>query len=172
MPADLTSIARAVSYGVAGLTLLAAWRVVTGRNLFHSALALGLALVGVAALYLSLAADFLAVIQVLIYVGAVLTLIAFAIMLTTGFGDTTIPQANQQRLTTGAVTLCLWVALVRWTAHVPWGELQQPIPRVAVSTIGQALVGPYLLPFECISVIFVACLVGAIAIAAQKRSRP
>ena len=172
MHPDLTTIARAVSYGVAGITLLAAWRVVTGRNLFHSALALGLALVGVAAIYLSVAADVVAVIQILIYVGAVLTLIAFAIMLTTGFGDPTIPQANQQRLATGAITVCLWVALVRWTVHVPWEQFQQPIPRVAVSAIGRELVEPYLLPFELISVIFVACLVGAIAIAAQTRSRP
>lgn len=172
MSADLSAIARLVMYGLAGLTLLAAWRVVTGRNLFHSALALGLALVGVAGLYLGLAADFLAVTQVLIYVGAVLTLIVFAIMLTTGFGDPTIPQANQQRAAAAAIALGLWVMLVQWIWMVPWAQWHQPIPRATVAALGRELLLPYALPFELISVIFVACLVGAIAIAASPPRHP
>ena len=168
MATDLTSIARLVMYGLAGMTLLAAWRVVTGRNLFHSALALGLALVGVAGLYLGLAADFLAVSQVLIYVGAVLTLIVFAVMLTTGFGDPAIPQANQQRAAAAAVALGLWCVLVKWICMVPWAQFHQPVPRVTVAALGRELLLPYALPFELISVIFVASLVGAIAIAADK----
>ena len=166
----MAHIARCVSYGIAGLTLLAAWRVVTGRNLFHSALALGLTLVGVAGLYLGLAADFLAVIQVLIYVGAVLTLIVFAIMLTTGFGDPAIPQANRQRAAAALTTLAVWIMLVKWIRAIPWQPWPQPIPRVSVAALGQALLVPYAVPFELISVMFVACLVGAIAIAAQKRN--
>ena len=67
MHTDLAFIARLVSYGIAAITVLAAWRVVTGRNLFHSALALGLTLLGVAGIYLGLAADLLAVIQVFVY---------------------------------------------------------------------------------------------------------
>lgn len=168
MSTDLASIARIVAYGIAAITILAAWRVVTGRNLFHSALALGLSLIGVAGIYLGLGADFLAVIQVLIYVGAVLTLIAFAIMLTTGFGDPAIPQANRQRGMAAVVAVLCWLGLVRWTLAVPWAA--QPLPRLSVEALGRQLLIPYLLPFELISVIFVACLVGAIAIAVARRN--
>ena len=168
MSTDLASIARIVSYGIAVVTVLAAWRVVTGRNLFHSALALGLALIGVAGIYLGMAADFLAVIQVLIYVGAVLTLIAFAIMLTTGFGDPTIPQANRQRGLAAVVAGLCWLGLARWTLAVPWAG--EPLPRLSVEALGRQLLIAYLLPFELISIIFVACLVGAIAIAVTKRN--
>ena len=165
----MATAARIVTYLVTVITLLAAWRVVTGRNLFHSALALGLALLGVAGLYLGLAADFLAVTQILIYVGAVLTLIAFAIMLTTGFGDPTIRQANQQRAPAALVTLAIWVTLAKWTLAVPWEAQTHTIPRVPVAALGRQLVLPYALPFELISVMFVACLVGAMAIAVHKK---
>ena len=161
--------ARVMSYVIAAITLLAAWRVVTGRNLFHSALALGLSLIGVAGLYLGLAADFLAVIQMLVYVGAVLTLIVFAIMLTTGFGDPAIPQANRQRAAAAVSALAVWILLVKTISAVAWQPWFEPIPRVSVAALGRALLVPYAVPFELISVIFVASLVGAIAIAAQKR---
>jgi len=169
MTPDLTQWLPWVNYGCAVLAVVAGLRVVTGRQLFHSALALGLSLLSVAGLYFVVAADFLAVAQILIYVGAILTLIAFAIMLTTGFGDPTIPQANRQRLPAALITLAVWILLVRVTVAIPWDQLAAPQPRVPVATVGRTLVTSYLLPFELISILFVACLIGAIAISAQRR---
>lgn len=169
MSADAANATRLLAYGLAGITVVAAWRVVTGRNLFHSALALGLTLLGVAGLYLTLAADFLAVTQVLIYVGAVLTLIVFAVMLTAGFGDPTVRQANRQRLLAAIVAASLWVVFVKAILLVPWHTWAEALPRVPVAALGRDLLIPYLVPFELMSVVFVACLIGAIAIAAQRR---
>src|SRR3989338_1014682 len=72
----------ATFYPIACLTLLSALLVGTSRNIFHSAIYLALTLIGVASVYLYLDAEFLAIIQVLIYVGAIVTLFIFTIMLT------------------------------------------------------------------------------------------
>ena len=80
-------LARAVFYGFAALTLAGAWVSVSARNLFRAAIGLAAALFGVAVLYLFLRAEFLAVTQLLIYVGAILTLLIFGVMLTARIAD-------------------------------------------------------------------------------------
>jgi len=101
-------------------------------------------------------------------VGAVLTLIVFAIMLTTGFGDPTMRQANRQRLLAAVVAGALWTVFVKAILILPWRDRPELLPRVPVAALGHDLLIPYLIPFELISVIFMACLVGAIAIAAPR----
>ena len=86
-----------IFYAIAGIIILFALLSVTLRNIFHSALSLIAALLGVAAVYIYLDAEFLALLQALIYVGAIMTLIIFGIMLTLKISDKGLRQHNRQK---------------------------------------------------------------------------
>ena len=165
----LVILAKVAVYAVLFLSLAAALGVVLARNIFHSALCLVAALLGIAALYLSLQAEFIAVVQVLLYVGAVMTLVIFAIMLTHRIGDQTIPQTNQQSLP-AFLALVGFVFLVgslllktNWVALA--GGVSLTAPPVDTLALGQALLGEYVFPFEAVSVVLIGALVGAVVIA-------
>lgn len=157
-------------YGVLLLSLGAALGAVLFPNIFHSALSLVGTLVGIAILYLALEAEFIAVVQILLYVGAVATLIIFAIMLTHRIGDPAIRQTNRQSvpafLTLLALTVLIGSLLLKtdWTA-VTGGNLLQPYTRVDALALGQALLGEYVFPFEAVSIVLIGGLIGAVVIA-------
>jgi len=160
-----------VAYGLCGALILvgAAW-VVTLSNLFRAALSLGLVLLGVAALFIVLEAEFLALVQILVYVGAILTLVVFAIMLTAKLQGSTEAASSRQRLPAAAASLGLFVVLASATQGAvvagPSGA------SVSVSAIGRELVTTMVLPFEVVSLVFVAAMVGAIVLASPKGHRP
>lgn len=141
------------------------------KNLFRAALSLGLVLLGVAGLFLVLEAEFLALAQILVYVGAILILLIFAVMLTaTAKGDAlSLPAAR--RLSAAAMCTALFAILV--TVCGPIVSLApEPTPAVPLTQVGQELVTTLVLPFELISVVFVAAIVGAVAVAATKTRTP
>jgi len=143
----------------------AVW-VVSLRNLFRAALSLGLVLVGVAGLFLTLGAEFLAFVQILIYVGAVLTLVVFAIMLTSRATSAEPADVSRYRLPAVIVSGALFGLLLSVTSTLRPPALPGASEgAVTVSALGQALVTTFVLPFEVISVLFVAAMVGAIAVA-------
>ncbi len=149
-------------------TLGAALMVVTSRNVFHSALFLVASFVGVAGLYILLEAEFLAVVQILVYVGAIATLIVFAIMLSRGGMRDTERSLNEQWpiVVVGALVLFIMLAFVG--SQVTWPvDLAEPGSDVLVR-LGQAFVGPAVIPFEVASVLLVVALIGAIIIAREK----
>ena len=150
---------------LAGLILVGAVWVVTLRNLFRAALSLGLVLLGVAGLFLLLEAEFLAFAQILVYVGAVLTLIIFAVMLTAKLQGTTSP-ASRQQIPAAAVSVGLFTVLASATQPLVWPAADSS----AAVSLGQQLVTTLVLPFEVISLVFVAAAVGAIALAASGQS--
>jgi NADH-quinone oxidoreductase subunit J len=156
---------------LAALILIGAVWVVFLRNLFRAALSLGLVLVGVAGLFLLLEAEFLAFVQILVYVGAILTLVVYAVMLTArlqGSADTPASrQSGPAALAAGGLFIILTLATqpLLWP-HATTGE------AVPLRVLGQELVTTLVLPFEVISLVFVAAMVGAIAIAAIRRSPP
>ena len=157
--------------GTAVLTVFiitsAIW-VVTLKNLFRAALSLGLVLIGVAVVFLSLGAEFLAFVQILVYVGAILTLIVFAVMLTSKLQTSEEP-ASRGRFPAAAASAATFALLTWATASVPWRSLPETAaPDLA--QLGQQLVTNWVLPFEVISLVFVAVVVGAIAIAAPHSS--
>ena len=157
-------------YGFAALVLVSAVWVVTLRNLFRAALSLGLVLLGVAGLFILLEAEFLAFVQILVYVGAILTLVVFAIMLTARLQIDVAAPARRQPIPAAAVSLSLFITLVSVTHSLPWPTA--PLAHaVSLATLGQQLVTTLVLPFEVISLVFVAALVGAIALAAQPTQR-
>lgn len=160
----ISLIAKSGIYIAFAFTLFAALAAVTLRNIFHSALALAFALIGVAAVYFVLHAEFLAAAQILLYVGAIMTLIIFAVMLTSRMGDETIPTSNRWRLPVLIAILFLLLFLVRIIGKTPW-HLKESLSTIGTIELGTQLMGPYVLPFELISVVLVAALIGAIVIA-------
>lgn len=160
-----------VGFGLFALiTLVSAVWVVSLRNLFRAALSLGITLVGVAGLFLLLGAEFLAFVQILVYVGAILTLIVFAIMLTNRpQQNAAVPGGSDRRLPAALVSLALFAVLAAATRPVVW-----PSPAattVSLADLGQQLVTTLVLPFEVISLVFVAAAVGAIVLATDRRKR-
>ena len=156
-----------VTVGLAAVVLLGAAWVVTLRNLFRAALSLGLILLGVAGLFVVLEAEFLAFVQVLVYVGAILTLVVFAIMVTAKLDPPRAVAMSRHRWPAAAASLGLFVVLVTATRSLLAGlsPAAEPVP---LAVVGQQLVTTLVLPFEVISLVFVAAVAGAIAIATPK----
>lgn len=156
-------IARVGFYAATLVTLAAAVMVVTLKNIFHCALALILTLLGVAVIYLSLKAEFLAVIQILLYVGAIMTLVIYAIMLTSRIGDRTIPQTNRQSVISFAVLILFNVFFIGSVLKSAWKISQASLAAtIDAQSLGVSLMTEYVFPFEIISVVLIVALVGAI----------
>jgi NADH-quinone oxidoreductase subunit J len=162
----------AIAFGVlAALVLVSAVWVVMLRNLFRAALSLGLVLLGVAGLFILLEAEFLAFVQILVYVGAILTLVVFAIMLTAKLHASSGSPASRQTVPAAVASLGLFAALASTTQSLMWPNA--PLAdAVSLTTLGQQLVTTLVLPFEVISLVFVAAMVGAIAIVANHHPHP
>ena len=159
---------------VGAVTLVAALSVVTSRNLIHSALWLILALFGVAIFYVLLNAGFFAVVQVVIYIGAIAILFIFAAMLTRRVMQDTGPQSNSNWWVGALIALLLLAGLAfilfNWQGFAtPESDLANQSGRL--SQLGLALVSPdqYLLPFELASVLLVAAMIGAIFVSGEKK---
>jgi NADH-quinone oxidoreductase subunit J len=140
--------------------------VVTSRNIVHAALYLVVALASVAAIYLLLAAPFVAFVQVIIYVGAIVVLILFGIMLTRApVGRRVLDNSLRARIGAlvvgGGVFAMLTVFLVRAFG----GERIANRAGTATAALGNSIFRNFVLPFEAVSVLLLAALVGAIVLA-------
>ena len=147
------------------VALASAVLVVTLDNLFRAALSLGLTLLAVAGLFFLLEAEFLGWAQVLVYVGAILTLVVFAIMLTTRTQSPGASPRPRQHLPAAVATTALFGLLLTVTASMPSSMAPE---AVRLEDLGRELVTTLALPFEVIGVLFVAAMVGAIVVAVSK----
>lgn len=159
---------------VATVTLGAALMVVTTRNLVHAALWLILALFGVAVVFVLLNAGFFAVVQVVIYIGAIAILMIFAIMLTRRVMQDVGPQFNRGWWMSALIALLFFGSLV-WMLS-SWNGFTTSLPAIPegvdpLAQLGQALVSPnaYVVPFEVASVLLLGALIGSIVIAWERR---
>jgi len=153
-------------YVIMALSVIAALGVVTLRSLFHAAIALVFVLLGIAGIFLALHADFLAMVQILVYVGAVMTLVIFAVMLTERLGDKTIPQHNQQSWPALLGVVAFIAILSRIILSTPWPiKAQNAEATIDAMRLGEILMGPFVFPFEVISIVLIAALIGSIVIA-------
>ena len=143
------------------LTLGSACMVVLNEKLIYSAIALLFTLFGVAALYVFLWADFLAGVQVMIYVGGILVLIIFGIMLTNRITSVNISHTSVQKGMGGMVVLGILSVLGIMIFNTPWLQSDFVEPAQTTSTIGTLLMMDYLLPFEVASLLLLAALMGA-----------
>jgi NADH-quinone oxidoreductase subunit J len=152
------------------LTIVGAAAALTLRNLVHCVLALMLAFVGLAGLYLQLDAQFVGFAQILVYVGAVAILIVFAILLTRGTESTSQSIFSSSWIASGAVSVAVFGVLA-WTirSSVAARRAVSPQPDVSVKQIGDALMSRFALPLEVIGLLLTAALVGAVTIALQEK---
>ena len=166
----LLIIVKAGLYVLMAVSILAALAAVSLPNIFHAALALIVTLVGIAGIFIALKAEFLAVVQILIYVGAIVTLIIFSLMLTERFGDKSIRQKNELNLPAMATALVIFAALAELIHITPWPIKDATLAStVSVADLGRSFMGTYVFPFEAISVLLIAALVGAIIVAKKEK---
>jgi NADH-quinone oxidoreductase subunit J len=163
-------VSQLVFYLLSFVIIISAINVVTLKNIFHSALFLILTLFGVAGIYILLQAEFLAAAQVLIYVGAVAVLIIFAIMLTSKLTNRNIRQSNEQAMAAIFVCAVFLLASLGSLANTVWRIVDKPLPENNTLTIGKALMNDYVLPFEVVSIVLLAALIGAIVLARKERA--
>ena len=160
----LAVVAKYGIYFIFAVTLTAALLAVVARNIFHAALSLVFALLGVAGVFFILHAEFIGAIQILLYVGGIMTLLIFAIMLTSHISDKSIPSSNRQQYPAAIFSFLLLYGLVRWIGKVSW-QLKETLTTIDTVELGKGLMGHYVLPFEIISLVLVGALMGAIVIA-------
>jgi NADH-quinone oxidoreductase subunit J len=158
-----------VIVGVAAV--VGAFRVVTARNVVRAALYLVVTLSAVAGVYLLLAAEFLAWVQILIYVGAIVILFLFGLMLTKApIGREALD--NQRR----GVAFLVAAAILAGLVYLIEGAFEWDAPRIdplagSVASVGSSLFSRFVLPFEAISLLLLAALIGAIVLS-RKEDRP
>lgn len=157
----------------AAVTLVSAVLVVSVRKMMHAALWLVLALFGVAVLFVLLDSGFFAVVQVLIYIGAIAILVIFATMLTHRVMQDEGTQVNRGWWVAAGAAVLLLIGLL--AALAPWGKfsaLTTELPKTnLLADLGQALASPdgFVIPFEVASVLLLAAMIGAIYIATQRK---
>ena len=166
MLAAANSVPQHIAFGIIAATMIVgALRVVTSNNIVRAALWLVLVLAGAAAQYILLAAEFVAITQVLVYVGAVMVLFLFGTMLTRAQIGHERELNNKNRVIPGVVALLLagllgYVLIDAYHAsRLPGGS---PVSTAAVS---DAIFSTYLLPFWALSIVLTAAVVGAIVLA-------
>ena len=161
------TIAEVVFYLIALVAIVGAIGVVTVPNVVHAALFLILSLLSTAGFYILLSSEFLALVQVLIYAGAVSTIVLFGLMLTRGRELPTVPAGRQWPLGLAAAVV-LGGALITAVLDSTWPRDLGTVTMVNVETIGGALFRDWLLPFELVSIVLLIALVGAVVISRQE----
>ena len=182
-----------IFWAIALMTVGSALFVALSRNILHAAFSLCLSFLGVAALYVFLQADFVAAVQLIVYVGGILVLIMFAVMFSAHvYGDALEARRKPLALIAGtlaAVGLLCVICLMAHRLSVPLADSNQHIAPHYVSTvtveqaaclsgtvdgqaacptsIGHLLLTRYLLPFEVVSIVLLGALIGAVVIVRQ-----
>ena len=161
-------IEQIVFYLFAFVIIVSALAVVSLRNIFHCALFLILCLFSVAGIYVLLHAEFLAVVQVLLYVGAVAILMIFAIMLTSKLAGREVQMTNEQTFIGAFLSLILVAGLIFSLTDTVFRISSSAPPDNSTFAIGRLLMTEYVLPFEMVSVLLLAALIGAIVLARRE----
>ncbi len=146
-------------WALSALTLVAAGGVMVSRNLLHAVLFLIVTFMGVAGFFVLLSAQFIAMAQIIIYVGAIAVLVLFAVLLT--------PRAGRDNGETawaapGALLAVALLAVLLFVIHDTTWNKNTAFVDLSVADLGRALLSTWVLPFELASVLLTAALVGAI----------
>jgi NADH:ubiquinone oxidoreductase subunit 6 (subunit J) len=151
------------------LAIVGALIAVSQQNLLRAALGLVLAFLGVAGIYFMLEAEFVGVVQILVYVGAISVLILFAVMLTRGLMQGRGGAHNSQWIAAAGIALLLFTILAAVALGANWHlDTARATVGDMIPKLGTELLTTYLLPFEAISLLLLAALVGAIVIAREE----
>ena len=151
-----------IAFGlIVAITLGSALMVVTSKQLLYSAIALLFTLFGVACLYIFMWADFMAGVQVIVYIGGILVLLIFGIMLTNKISSVNISHTSLQRGVGAVITLGVLGFLIPMINNTAWLQLPSEEPNQTADSIGRLLMMDYLLPFEVASLLLLGALIGA-----------
>lgn len=159
-----------IFYIFAVTTVASACVVVFSRHIVRAAFALLFAFFGVAGIYVFLLADFIAVTQLLIYVGGILVLILFGVMLTSRQINVDVKTGTIQTVPALIIVAALAGTLIGifWSTNWPVAPQMENVDRTA-SKIGELLMTQYLLPFEIASIVLLVALIGAAMIARREK---
>ncbi|GAB1371334.1 NADH-quinone oxidoreductase subunit J [Candidatus Kapaibacterium sp.] len=160
-----------VFYLFALIVLVSAAGVVFSRKMMYAAFSLLFTFFGVAGLYVLLNADFIAVTQIMVYIGGILILIIFGVMLTSKFTDLEIKSGTTgtvQYVLAGISTIIVAAALIIMYLNVDW--VQNPVPELesTVKPIGILLMTKYFLAFQVAAILLLLAFIGAAKIARRK----
>jgi NADH-quinone oxidoreductase subunit J len=152
-------------FSIAGaVALLAAVITVTSRRIVHAALWLVVALGAVAGCFGALHAEFVALVQILVYVGAIVVLVLFALMLTKAPTNPLPALTTHRSPFAAAVALVLALVLGTGVVFAFGNEKLRPVPAGSAEAVGTAVFRNWVLPFEVLSVLLLAALIGAIVL--------
>lgn len=152
---------------LAALVVGSALAVVLLPNIVHSALFLVLTFIGVAGLYVLLEAEFLAAVQILVYVGAVAVLLIFGVMLTRREDMRRSNPFNGLHMASLVVCLALILLIGLALVRTPVSYIPGTWVKDTVGALAEAFLGPYVLPFEVAAILLLAGIVGAILVARE-----
>jgi NADH-quinone oxidoreductase subunit J len=161
-------VAQNIFFGIIAVVMIfAALRVVTTSNVVHAALWLVLVLAGVAAQFILLGSEFVAVTQVLVYIGAVVVLFLFGVMLTrASMGDDETVAGEKRMMASVVAVLLLAVMAMALIDTFEDDRLVIDEPQ-RVAEVSDSIFSQYIVPFEAVSVLLLAALIGAIVVARQ-----
>lgn len=157
-------------WALGALAVGSALGIMVARSLLHAVLWLILSFIALAGLFVTLAADFVAVAQVLVYAGAVGVLVIFAIMLTP---NSAVANAETRYFGPGLIVAAALSAIMVYVAvETSWNTraAQEPLPASTAVEIGKALVNRYVLAFEIASVLLIAAMIGALVLVRSEQA--
>jgi NADH-quinone oxidoreductase subunit J len=161
-------VAQNIFFGViAVMMIFAAIRVVTTANVVHAALWLVIVLAGVAAQFILLGSEFVAVTQVLVYIGAVVVLFLFGVMLTRASMGDDETVAQEKRWMASAVSVLLFAVMAMALVDTFSDDRIVIDEPQRVAEVSDSIFSQYIVPFEAVSVLLLAALIGAIVVARQ-----
>ncbi len=158
-----------IFYIFAAITVLSALFVVTTRNIVHSAFYLLFTFFGVAGIYVLLGADFIAIAQIMVYVGGILILILFGVMLTNKITSVEIKTGTVQMLPAAIGVAIFMGAVISVMIMTNWKSEPEMIPSTTTKDLGHLLINSYVLIFELLGILLLIALIGAASIARRDK---
>jgi NADH-quinone oxidoreductase subunit J len=158
-----------IFYIFAAITILSALFVVTTRNIVHSAFYLLFTFFGVAGIYVLLGADFIAIAQIMVYVGGILILILFGVMLTNKITSVEIRTGTVQMLPAAIGVAIFMGAVISVMIMTNWKSEPGMLPVTTTKDLGHLLINDYVLIFELLGILLLIALIGAASIARREK---
>lgn len=154
-----------IFYLFAAITVLSAFFVVTTRNVVHAAFYLLFTLFGVAGIYALLGADFVAIVQLIVYIGGILILMIFGVMITNKITQVDIKTGTIHTLP-AAIAVGLFTGIIGAVIlNTNWFQIESEMPESTLSALGGMLINEYVLIFELLGILLLIALVGAASMA-------
>jgi NADH-quinone oxidoreductase subunit J len=154
-----------IFYLFAAVTLLSAFFVVTTRNIVRAAFFLLFTFFGVSGIYVLLGADFVAIVQLIVYVGGILILLIFGVMITNKITDVDIKTGTVQTLPAAIVVGIFTGMIGSVILNTDWLQAGTEMPESTLSTLGSMLLNEYVLVFELLGILLLVALIGAASMA-------